>query len=71
MHGTNFMYTDMLCACVNAPRKGQHVLLGALSLALLLAALLLGSALAGVSTPAQRLSHSDIAGHRQIRDGGN
>jgi len=40
-------------------------------LALLLAASLLGSALAGASTPAQRLSRLDIAGHRRIRGGGN
>ena len=42
-----------------------------LSLALLLTALLLGSALARASTPAQRLSRPDIAGLSRIRGGGN
>ena len=79
MHGTNFMYTDMLCACVNAPRKGQHVLLGALALLLCSSPpscspphrLADGPYSRRGSTPAQRLSRLDIAGHRRIRGGGN
>jgi len=56
MHGTNCTYVDMLYSFANAPIKGQHMLLGALSLSLslafLLAASLLGSTLSGASTPA-------------------
>jgi len=55
------------CSYKRATRAPQSPL----SLALLIVALLLGSTLAGASTPAQRLSRLDIAGHRRIHGGVN
>jgi len=64
--------TRTCSAHVQCPyKRAAHALRSSLYLPLLFAALLLASILAGASTPAQRLSRPDIAGHRQICGDGN